>query len=79
MSTFQLGFWRIVGLLGILVAVLAFLSESRIADNVRRWTDAVLLIGVPLLFFLVAGIGHAALQRLESIESVLRESRGPRS
>ena len=79
MGTLQLAFWRTVGLAGMIVAIVAFLSENRVADSVNRWTSAVVLIGLPLLFFLLAGIGHGILKRLEEIAVSLKENRSSRT
>jgi len=78
MSHSELSFWRWTGLAFTAVAVLAFISERKIAELVAHWTNAIVLIAVPVMVYLVAGIGQRMLKRLEAIELILRDTRGPR-
>lgn len=68
---------QILGLLFTLVSVVALFSEGKIESSLAHWTNAVLLVGFPLLFMLVASIGISLRDRLKEIEIALRERRGP--
>ena len=66
-----------LGAVFTLVSVVAFFSESRIPSSIEHWGNAVLMIGLPVLVTAVATVGLVLQERLERIETALRESRRP--